>query len=131
MVSGGSLFMADETNIITSFLKKSGVKIYKTKMHGSFFEFYVDIVAKPGSKLEKLSITPEGSFAIHVKQPPLDGKANEEIIAFISRSLRIPKSSLSIIAGETSKKKRLKLEYFFSGEKDINYYYKGWLKSLS
>lgn len=42
---------------------------------------------------------------IKIKAPPVDGKANKELIAFLSKLLRMPKSSLGILRGETSRQK--------------------------
>jgi len=38
-----------------------------------------------------------------------DGKANAELIKFLSKQWNIPKSALEIVAGETSRHKRLKI----------------------
>ena len=48
-------------------------------------------------------------LAIKVTAPPDKGKANAAIIALMSKSLGLPKSSVSIIAGETSRLKTLAL----------------------
>lgn len=41
---------------------------------------------------------------------PEDGKANKALIALLSKKLKIAKSSISFISGETSRKKILRLE---------------------
>ncbi len=41
---------------------------------------------------------------------PEDGKANKALIALLSKALKITKSSISFISGETSRKKILRLE---------------------
>lgn len=41
---------------------------------------------------------------------PEDGKANKALIALLSKALKIPKSSISFITGETSRKKILRLD---------------------
>jgi len=46
----------------------------------------------------------------------VDGKANGEIIALFSRQLRISKSSIEIISGGKSKKKRIAIEGLTTGE---------------
>ena len=42
-------------------------------------------------------------IALHA--PPIDGRANEELIAFLSRQLDLPPSSLEIIRGLQSREK--------------------------
>ncbi len=48
------------------------------------------------------------SLKVSLASPPVDGKANEELIRFLSKTLDIPKSSVSIISGETNRSKLLK-----------------------
>lgn len=47
----------------------------------------------------------DGALKIKITAPPVEGKANEECIRFISDLLKIRKSAISIIAGEKSKNK--------------------------
>ncbi len=42
---------------------------------------------------------------ISVAAVPEDGKANEELIKFLSKLLKIPKSKIEVIRGETSRMK--------------------------
>lgn len=41
---------------------------------------------------------------------PEDGKANKALILLIAETLRLPKSSISIISGETARKKILRID---------------------
>lgn len=45
-----------------------------------------------------------------VSAPPEDGKANKALIALLAKSLKLPKSSISIITGDTARKKILRIE---------------------
>ena len=57
--------------------------------------------------------------------PPVDGKANAELIRFLSKSTGISKSKISIVSGEHSKNKTVQvgdlnfaeLQKVFEGEK--------------
>lgn len=53
---------------------------------------------------------------IKIAAPPEDGKANAELIKFLSKEWKIPKSSLEIVGGETSRHKRLKINDELSAE---------------
>ena len=46
-----------------------------------------------------------GVLKIKVAAPPVKGKANEALIAFLSKVLGISKGSLSIVSGHTSRNK--------------------------
>lgn len=51
----------------------------------------------------------EARLAVKVTAPPDRGKANVGVIKLIASHLGLPKSSLSIIAGETSRLKTLRM----------------------
>ncbi len=52
----------------------------------------------------------EGRLKIRVTVPPEGGKANRAVIEILSKALRVPKSSIEIIKGETSRIKTVKIE---------------------
>ncbi len=46
---------------------------------------------------------------INLTAVPEDGKANEELVKFLSKVLKIPKSKIEILRGETSRVKTVKI----------------------
>ena len=44
---------------------------------------------------------------IKITAQPIDGKANKCLVEFISKKYKIPKSSIEIVRGETSKEKTI------------------------
>lgn len=44
---------------------------------------------------------------IRLRSPPVDGKANDALIAFLSRILDVPARDLIIVAGHSSRHKRI------------------------
>lgn len=40
---------------------------------------------------------------------PVDGAANEELIALLSKTLKIPKRDIAIVAGDRSRSKRVRI----------------------
>ena len=44
---------------------------------------YLQIKIKPNSKVNLLQKDPAGQWVMKVKAPPVDGKANEEVIRFL------------------------------------------------
>jgi uncharacterized protein (TIGR00251 family) len=49
----------------------------------------------------------EGMLRVAVTAAPEKGKANQAVIEVLSRALRVPKSAIELIAGETSTRKRV------------------------
>lgn len=69
----------------------------------------VNIKISPNSK--KNEIINEGDFTkIKIKAQPIDGKANKALIEFLSKNFKIPKTSIKILKGETSKEKTILFE---------------------
>lgn len=62
--------------------------------------------------LEKLETVADGDVVLkaRVSAVPENGKANKALIALLAKSLRVPKSAISFISGETARKKILRIE---------------------
>lgn len=52
----------------------------------------------------------EAFLKARVTSVPEKGKANKALILLIAKSLRIPKSSISLVSGETARKKILRID---------------------
>ena len=65
--------------------------------------------AQPGAKKTAISgIYGEGDAAqlkIAVNAPPIEGRANEALIAFLAKACGVPKSAVSVLTGELSRSK--------------------------
>jgi len=46
---------------------------------------------------------------VRIQAPPVDGKANDELIRFFAEKCGIPKRSVQILSGDTARLKRVKL----------------------
>lgn len=62
--------------------------------------------------LEKIEAGSEGDMVLkaRVSAVPENGKANKALIALIAKSLRVPKTSISLISGDTARKKILRID---------------------
>ena len=47
---------------------------------------------------------------VRVASPPVDGAANAAPLAFLAKTLKIPRSAVRLAAGETARVKRLELD---------------------
>ncbi|MBT8041598.1 MAG: YggU family protein [Pontiella sp.] len=50
------------------------------------------------------------ALKIRIQAPPVDGKANAYLIKYLSRHWNISRRSIRIIAGETGRSKRLRID---------------------
>ena len=51
----------------------------------------------------------DGNLKVRVAAPPVDGAANEEVVKLLAKAFGVSRSSVEIIAGETSKTKRIRI----------------------
>jgi uncharacterized protein (TIGR00251 family) len=45
------------------------------------------------------------SLVIRLTSPPVDGKANAELVKFLGKKLKVPQSAITILTGHTSREK--------------------------
>jgi uncharacterized protein (TIGR00251 family) len=50
------------------------------------------------------------AVVIRVNAPPVDGKANAALTAFVAKRAGVPKSSVSVVKGHTSRDKVVRVE---------------------
>ncbi|MEO1377213.1 MAG: DUF167 domain-containing protein [Cyanobacteria bacterium J06635_10] len=68
------------------------------------------IKVKANSKQQKIVSEDDGSLTIHLKSPPVDGKANEELIKVLSKKFDVPKSYIRIKSGASSRQKLIEID---------------------
>ena len=68
------------------------------------------IRVKPGAKRQALEQGPDGSWVARVKSRPVDGKANEELIALVAHHFGCRRSAVRIRAGASGRMKLLDIE---------------------
>jgi len=51
----------------------------------------------------------EGILKVYVKSPPLDGKANKELVEALAEHFKVKKNRVEIIRGETSRTKVVRI----------------------
>ena len=71
----------------------------------------VQIKISPNSSKNAI-LKDESGVKIKVTAQPIENKANKAVIEFLAKQLKIPKSSIEIVKGETSKEKTLLIKIF-------------------
>jgi len=80
---------------------------------------FLYIKAKPGGKANQISIADDGTIVIKIKAPAQDGKANDELVKFLSERLGLPKSKIRIVSGFAAPFKKLEIDADESSVKKI------------
>jgi uncharacterized protein (TIGR00251 family) len=70
-------------------------------------EFTVRVI--PRSSRTEIVGEYDGAVKVRLSSPPVDGAANEELIKLFAKKLGVARSAVGIVAGETSKTKRLRV----------------------
>jgi len=65
------------------------------------------------SKHQSIKEETDGSFTVHLKSPPVDGKANEELIKILAKRFDVSKSKIIIKSGLSSRQKLIEIDTDF------------------
>ncbi len=70
----------------------------------------ITVHAKPkSSRTRLLSIEESGAFVIALRAPAERGLANKELVQFLAKMLKVPKTSIRFLFGASGKTKHLSL----------------------
>jgi uncharacterized protein (TIGR00251 family) len=72
-------------------------------------EFMVKVIPK-SSKTELAGYLPDGTWKVRVAAAPEKGKANKVLCAFLAERLGVAPSKICIVAGQSSRLKRIHVE---------------------
>lgn len=69
-----------------------------------------NVKVKPNSKQQAIILEDDGSLTVRLQSPPVDGKANKELIQVLAKQFGVRKSQVSIHSGERSRMKRVEVD---------------------
>jgi hypothetical protein len=64
---------------------------------------------QPGAKKSEIADIHGDRLKIRLKAPPVDGKANKELVDFLSKLFDVPKRNIEISSGLASRQKTVKI----------------------
>lgn len=67
----------------------------------------ISLYIQPGASKSEVIGEHNGLLKIKIKAPPVEGKANAEVIEFLSKTLNIPKRQIEFLKGEKSRDKKV------------------------
>jgi len=70
----------------------------------------IQVKVKPNSRVSALDEMEDGTWLAKIRSPPVDGKANEELIALVAKQFGCRKSEVSIKSGASSRTKLVKID---------------------
>ncbi|KAF0987641.1 hypothetical protein HZS_2947 [Henneguya salminicola] len=72
--------------------------------------FFLKVLITPNSKKISISDSLEEYLSIHINAPARDGKANKELLNYLSEILNLPKSKIDVYKGHKAREKVISIQ---------------------
>lgn len=69
----------------------------------------ITIKVKPNSRIDTIEKMKDGNYRVKIKAPPIDGKANDYLIAYLSSFFEVAKKDVKTLTGHTASIKRIEV----------------------
>lgn len=70
----------------------------------------ITLYVQPGAKKTEVAGEFDGALKLRILAPPVEGKANAAVLAFIAKQCGVSKSRVSLVAGELNRHKRILIQ---------------------
>ena len=70
----------------------------------------INVRVQPKAKRNHIEVIEGGGLKVYVTAAPESGKANDAVVALLSKALKVPKSRMSIVRGQKSRDKLIRIE---------------------
>jgi uncharacterized protein (TIGR00251 family) len=70
----------------------------------------LELKVKPNARASQLELLPDGTWLAQLKSPPVDGKANAELITLVAAHFGCRKSQVTIRVGAGGRRKLVRIE---------------------
>ena len=77
------------------------------KAVGEACELHVQVV--PNASRTVVAGLHDGALRVRLMAPPIEGRANAALLAWLARSLGLPRRAVQLLGGDTSRRKRVHL----------------------
>src|SRR5438876_9709080 len=65
---------------------------------------------QPGAKRTEVAGLHGDALKVRLAAPPVDGKANAELVRFLTRAFGVAQSAVTLLRGESSRQKTVRIE---------------------
>lgn len=70
----------------------------------------IELRVKPGARVSQLARQEDGTWLAQLKSPPVDGKANAELIALVAKEFGVRRAQVRIRTGAGGRRKLVVIE---------------------
>jgi len=71
---------------------------------------FLQVRVRPNARTSSFAQEADGTWVARVKSPPVDGKANQELIALIAEHFGCRQAAVAIKSGASGRRKRIKVD---------------------
>jgi uncharacterized protein (TIGR00251 family) len=93
----------------TKVLSMDQLPVWLKLDNASSLSFIIAFHCQPGSKKTEVQGEHDGRLKLRLAAPPVEGKANDALIAYLSKIFKINRSQVELLAGDLSRLKRVKV----------------------
>ena len=68
------------------------------------------VAVTPNSRRTRVDGLHDGALRLRVAAPPLEGRANDELVAWLAHELRVPRRSVRVARGATARRKGIEID---------------------
>ena len=72
-------------------------------------EVMLEVTARPGASRRGVVGVSSDRLVVAIHSRPDKGAANEELIEYLAREIRVPRSAIMIVRGETARRKTIRI----------------------
>ena len=67
----------------------------------------LQVSVMPNAKRTEVDGLHDGALRVRLAAPPIDGRANEALIAWLAKALGVPRRDVEVLRGESSRRKQV------------------------
>ena len=70
----------------------------------------IQVKVKPNARASRFELVDDGTWLAQLKSPPVDGKANEELVALVASHFGCRKAQVTIRSGASGRMKLVRID---------------------
>ena len=78
-------------------------------LHPQGDDVLLDVVVAPRASRTRILAVYDNRLKIQLAAPPVDGKANEELLRFLAETLEVSKAQVAVVGGPANRRKTVRL----------------------
>ena len=83
-------------------------------MNSEFYEWQdndliLRLKVQPNASKDEFCDVLDARLKVRITAPPVDGKANQHLIKFLTKQFKVNKSQIELVSGDTHREKRFKI----------------------